>query len=134
MAAVARLVTLVDIEDDDPGASRTSASACHEALLVDGRRVLPRDDRGWSSSGNVPDIWAVPSVEDIERTARAVVGPDEPLGGRSQEDMEAAHWAYLSEVLRWQGVVAEARELKRLPHVVLSKRLLARVGRDDLSP
>jgi hypothetical protein len=166
MAAVARLVTLVDIRDDSTEDPRTSAapypsqavrrtgwaavdrpptrnvgvrqmsvSARHEALLVDGRRVLLLDDRGWSSSGNVPDIWAVTSVEDIEETARFVVGPDEPFAGRSQEDMEAAHWAFLSEVLRRQGVVVDARELKRLPHdVVLSERLLARVARDDLSP
>jgi len=170
MAAVARLVTLVDVRDDsteDPrtnaapnpsqpvrrtgwaavdrpparneGARQMSVSARQEALLVDGRRVLLLDDRGWTegwgSSGNVPDIWAVTSVEDIERTARFVVGPDEPFAGRSQEDMEAAHWASLSEVLRRQGVVVDARELKRLPHdVVLSERLLARVARDDLSP
>jgi hypothetical protein len=112
-----------------------SVSARHEALLVDGRRVLLLHDRGWSSSGNVPDIWAVTSVEDIVETARFVVGPDEPFAGRSQEDMEAAHWASLSEVLRRQGVVVDARELERLPHdVVLGERLLARVARDDLSP
>ena len=48
-------------------------SARHEAELVDGRRVLLLDDRGWSSSGNVSDIWALTSVEDIEKTARMVV-------------------------------------------------------------
>lgn len=62
-------------------------------------------------------------------TARMVVGPDEPFGGHSQEDMEADHWAHLTEVLRQHGIVAGALELKRLPHdVVLSERLLARVG------
>jgi hypothetical protein len=35
--------------------------------------------------------------------------------------MEADHWAFLSEILRRQGVVVDAQELKRLPHdVVLS--------------
>jgi hypothetical protein len=166
MAAVARLVTLVDIRDDsteDPrtsaapnpsqavrrtgwaavdrpstrneGARQMSVSARHEALLVDGGRVLLLDDRGWTASGNVPDIWAVTSVEDIEETARFVVGPDEPFAGLSQEDMEADHWASLSDVLRRQGVVVDARELQRLPHdVVLGERLLARVARGDLSP
>ena len=166
MAAVARLVTLVDIRDDstedprtsaapDPsqaarrtgwaavngpprrnvGARQMSVSARHEALLVDGRRVLLLDDRGWTASGNVPDIWAMTSVEEIEETARFVVGPDEPFAERSHEDMETDHWASLSEVLRQQGVVIDARELKRLPHdVVLSERLLARLARDDLSP
>ena len=112
-----------------------SVSARHEAELVDGRRVLLLDDRGWSETANVPDIWAVTSVEHIEETARIVVGPDEPYDGRSQEDMEAAHWAYLAEILRQQGVAVDAQELKRLPHdVMLSERLLALVAGDDLSP
>ena len=52
-----------------------SVSARHEAGLVDGRsRVLLLDHRGWSSWANVPDIWAVTSVEDIEEEARMVVG------------------------------------------------------------
>ncbi|MDX6647353.1 MAG: hypothetical protein QOK40_3080 [Miltoncostaeaceae bacterium] len=121
-------------------------SARHEAVLVDGRRLLLLDDRGWSSSlrlawvgempgdhsrEDVPDIWTTTSVEDIEDTARMVVGPDEPFDGRSQEDMAADHWAHLTGVLRRHGVVADALELRGLPHdVVLSERLLARVGRD----
>ena len=130
MVAVARLVTLLELRDAD--ARRMSVSARHEAELVDGRRVLLLDDRGWSSSANVPDIWALTSVAQIEETARTVVGPDEPYDGRSQEDMEADHWASLSEILRRQGVVVDAPELKRLPHdVVLSERLLARVAGDD---
>jgi hypothetical protein len=145
MAAVARLVTLLDVRDDNAGA-QMSVSARHEAVLVDGRRVLLLDDRGWSSSlvqvggapvGDasradvVPDIWAVTPVEDIEETARQVVGPDEPFDGRSQEDMEADHWSYLAGILRQEGVIVDALELKRLPHdIVLSERLLARVGRD----
>lgn len=75
-------------------------------------------------------IWARTSVADLVNTARTVVGPDEPFGGRSHEDMEADHWARLVEVLRQQDIVADALELKRRPHdVVLSQRLLARVGR-----
>ena len=122
-----------------------SVSARHEAVLEDGRRVLLLDDRGWTSSalraswvGEVsdgdswrdqPDIWAMTSVEDIEETARVVVGPDEPAEGCSHENAEADHWVYLAGVLRQQGVVVDALELKRLPHdVVLSERLLARIG------
>ncbi|WP_051299486.1 hypothetical protein [Arthrobacter castelli] len=57
--------------------------------------------------------------------------PDEPFDGRSSDDMEAAHWGHLVEVLRQQGVVADPLQLKRAPHdVVLSERLLARIGRD----
>ncbi len=110
--------------------------------------MLLLDDRGWTEAlftafhaGDVPardpgrkerqpDIWATTSAEDIEQTARLVVGPDEPVEGSSQEDAEQDHWAYLSDVLRQRGVVVDARDLKRLPHdVVLSERLLERVGR-----
>jgi hypothetical protein len=129
MAAVVRLVTLVDIDADRTGARQMSVSARHEAVLADGRRVLLLDDRGWTTSGNVPDIWATTSVEDIEEEARMVVGPDEPFAGRSQEYMDATHWAYLSEILRRHGVVVDAEELKRLPHdVLLSERLRVRLA------
>lgn len=130
MAPVTRLVTFVDVDDDVPDARRMSVSARHEAVLVNGRRVVLLDDRGWSASGPL-NIWAVTSVEEIVDTARMVVGPDEPFGERSQEDMEADHWAELAEVLRQQGVGADALELKRLPHdVVVSERLLAAIGHD----
>jgi hypothetical protein len=137
--AVARLVTLVDVHDDVAGANQMSVSALHEAVLDDERRVLLLDDRGWTSAAltaysgeaHQTDIWAVTSVEDIEETARVVVGPDEPPDGYSQEEAEAAHWAYLADVLRQQGIVVDAQELKRLPHdVVVSERLLARIGRN----
>jgi hypothetical protein len=130
MVPVAHLVTFVDVDEHVADARRISVSARHEAVLVGGRRVLLLDDRGWSESGP-PNIWALTSVEDIVGTARMVVGPDEPFGGRSHEDMEADHWAHLVGVLRQQGIVVGALELKRLPHdVVLSERLLARVGHD----
>ena len=147
VTAVARLVTLVDVDDDGADACRMSISLRHEAVLADGRSFLLLNDRGWSSLLNrvwveevpddgssrkdVRDVWTMTSVEDIEETARCVVGPDEPVDGRSQEDMERDHWASVSEALRQQGVIVDARELKRLPHdVVLSERLLARLGRD----
>jgi hypothetical protein len=136
MDVVARLVTFVDLRDNDL-AGQMSFSARHEAVLEDGRHPLLLDDRGWSTSllrttsdsdsaEDVPDFWAVTSREDIEETARQVVGPDEPFDGRSQEDMERDHWAYLAGILRQQGVAADADELKDLPHdVLLSERLLA---------
>jgi hypothetical protein len=129
VAAVIRLVTFVDA-DDASDARQISVSARHEAVLEDGRPVLLLDDRGWSASGP-PNIWAMTSVEDIVDMTRTVVGPDEPFGERSHEDMEADHWAQLTGVLRHQGVVADALDLKRLPHdVVLSERLLTLVGHD----
>jgi hypothetical protein len=121
MSAVARLETLVEVDDHGSNHARTmSVSARLEAVLADGRRFVLLDDRGWSG---------LTSVQDIEETARAVVGPDEPFDGRSQEHMEATHWAFISEVLRQRGVVVGAHELQRLPHdVVIGERLQARIG------
>lgn len=122
---VTRLVTYVD--DIDSDLRQMSVSARHEAVLMNGGSVLLLADRGWSASGP-PNIWAVTSVEEIADTARMVVGPDEPFGGRSHEDMEADHWASLAAVLRHQGVDVDALELGRLPHdVALSEQLLARI-------
>jgi hypothetical protein len=131
---VDRLQTLVELDDhDDP---RTmSVYARHEAVLPDGRGLLLLDDRGWTwalnrRSAEVPDIWAATSVQDIEADARAVVGPDEPAAGRSREETEAGHWAFISEVLRRQGVIVGAAELRSLPHdVVIGERLRARLTR-----
>jgi hypothetical protein len=146
MSAVTRLVTFVDLAEEVGDTRQMSFSARHEAVLLDDRRVLLLDDRGWTSSPLIavqageasdrdstreqnPDIWAITSVEGIEQTARMVVGPDEPSDGFSQADAEQGHWAYLSDVLRQQGVFVDALDLRRLPHdVVLSDRLLARVG------
>lgn len=129
MASVTRLVTFVDIDDAAASARRMSVSARHEAVLTNGRHVLLLNDRGWSASGP-PDIWALTSVADIVATARVVVGPDEPGDGRSHEDMEAGHWAQLTEVLRQHGIAVDARQLQRRPHgVALSRRLFARVHR-----
>lgn len=141
MSAVTRLVTLVDLREGVRDAHQMSVSARHEAELLDGRRVLLLDDRGWTERSltaswagarpeEPPDIWATTSIEDIEETARTVVGPDEPFEGSSREDAETGHWTYLSDVLRRHSVVMDPLDLKRLPHdVVLSERLLARIGR-----
>ena len=148
MSAVTRLVTFVDLTEGVGDTRQLSFSARHEAVLLDSRRVLLLDDRGWSWSplltafqaGDAsdrdstreqqPDIWAMTSVEDIEQEARMVVGPDEPFDGFSQEDGEQGHWAHLSDVLRQHGVLVDTLDLRRLPHdVLLSERLLARVGR-----
>jgi hypothetical protein len=118
-----------------------SVSARHEAELRDGRRVLLLDGRGWTAElmqrrlpdgavvqEDVSDIWAVTSVEEIEQSARTVVGPDEPFAGYTREEVEDGHWAHLSDVLRQDGVVVDAKELRQLPHdVTLSERLLARL-------
>ncbi len=159
MAAVTRLVTVVDIDDRtfpaevldasvvdgpapdeaEPGVAPTgsgpylddpcemSLSALHLAVLDDGLRLSLLDDRGWGVHGPA-DIWHRTSVEEVEATARMVVGPDEPYGNRSQADVADHHWAYLAETLRQQGVLVDAEELSRLPHdVEFSERLRTRI-------
>jgi hypothetical protein len=131
-----------------------SLSARHEAVLVDGRRYLLLGDRGWSTElkcariedapdelplhEHVPYIWATTSKEDIQATARTVVGPDEAPEGRSQENMDSDYWTFLSEALRQHGVIVDAGKLQELPHdVVLSDRLLARLrpyASDTIAP
>ncbi len=139
MPRVVRLVTLADLAGDGHP-RRICVSARHEGVLDDGRRVLLLDGRGWSGelrgagAGEIADIWARTSKHEIVRTARVVVGPDEPFDGYSQEVMETDHFNALAEKLRAYGVVVDARELKHLPHdVVLGKALLARLvrGSDD---
>jgi len=139
VAAVRRLLTIVDIADEDddgPDARRMSVSARHEAVLADGRRVVLLDDRGWSEElagvsedEDLPGVWAIETVEEIERTARTVVGPDEPFDDRTAADMEAGHWDSLARVLRQEGIEVDAADLSGLPHEVeLSDRVLERVG------
>lgn len=131
MAAVTRLLTLVDICDSGADALMMSVSARHEAVLADGRRVVLLDDRGWGGTVAVDSAgrWASETVEEMERTARVVVGPDEPPEGRSQADMEMGHWQALSRTLRQHGVDADVELLKTLPHdVELSDRVHARLG------
>jgi hypothetical protein len=126
MATVERLITTADVDDRSPDQPYVSVRARHEAVLADGRRLLLLDDRGWAS--NQP--WAALSPDDVEETARMVVGPDEPPPGRSREEEEAGHWSHLAGTLQRHRVAVDARALRNLPHdVVLSERLLARIGR-----
>jgi hypothetical protein len=129
---VVRLETLADMRHTGDRRSM-SVSARHEAVLDDGTRVLLLDDRGWTGSLRGPgadtmDAWALQTEDEIAKTARDVVGPDEPYGDRSSEDMAAGHWDTLAGTLRAQGVIVDAADLRRLPHdVVLSDRLRARL-------
>ena len=133
MSAVTRLVTFVEVDAEAPDGRRISFSARHEAVLADGRRRTLLDDRGWTEAirGAPPgaDFWTLTAAEDIEDTARAVVGPDEPPDGVSHEAAEADHWAWMAEVLQRQGVAVDAQTLAQLPHdVVLSEPLRARLA------
>ncbi|MCX4776575.1 hypothetical protein [Streptomyces sp. NBC_01264] len=128
MTVVTRLVTYTDLDAGGTSARQLSVSARLEAVLADGRSVVLLDDRGWSSSGPA-GLLASTSGEDLEETARTVVGPDEPFDGMTREQMAAGHWGHLADVLGQHGVDVAAHELERLPHdVVLSARLRAWIG------
>ncbi|MFB7514791.1 hypothetical protein [Streptomyces sp. NPDC056144] len=134
MAAVTRLVTHVELDEAWTTPAQLSVSARLDAELSDGRTLVLLDDRGWSESvvGD-GDIRAFLTVEDIESTARTVVGPDEPYGDETREQVEAAHWAALAARVEEgaPGVRADAAALARLTHaVVLGDSLSAWVGLD----
>ena len=104
-----------------------SLAALHQAVLDDGRCLTLLADRGWAEGG-ADDAWQHTSIEEIQATARTVVGPDEPYGDRTATDMAADHWGHLAGVLAERGVHIGAWALSRLPHeVVLSDRVRARL-------
>ncbi|HEY1521793.1 MAG TPA: hypothetical protein VGF70_02185 [Solirubrobacteraceae bacterium] len=122
MGTVRGWLTFADVDDRDPRGC--SVSARHEAVLFDGRHVVLLDDRGWSSS-QTGDVTA---IEEVDRMARIVVGPDEPAAGQTRAEAEANHWATLERKLAIAGIRTEGVDLKALPHeVVLSDRLTRRL-------
>jgi hypothetical protein len=139
MPSVSRLVTIADLRES-PDPREMSVALRHEAVLDDGSRVILLDDRGWTSGlrgagvDEETDAWRFASEREIEETARAVVGPDEPFGDCTRADMERDHWHWLAYTLGSEGVAVDADELRRLPHdVVLSERLRARLGMTELN-
>jgi hypothetical protein len=137
VAFITRLVTFVDIHD--VSASQLSFAARHDALLADGRRIVLLNDRGWSQSSmhvfsdpespnrqEPPSPWVGVTREQVEETARTVVGPDGAYGDYTQAQLDEGHWSYLSAALEEQGVEVDGTVLRALPHEVeLSDRLLA---------
>jgi hypothetical protein len=122
---VERLVTLVDLDDRNQNDGH-SAWAHLYVVLRSGERRLLLDDRGWSSSAEI----AQDGLQQIEDTARMVVGPDGPGAGETDEQMEAWYWEWMHHKLRDAGVSAEADDLKALPHdVEIGERLRHRLAR-----
>lgn len=126
---------LTSIELDEPAAvgrddHRTMfISALLELELTTGRRVTLLDDRGWGCSGS-DNIWAYTSQEELVETARTVVGPDEPFGGASYEDVEQDYWADMAATAAAQGVHIDADDLAALPHeVAISDQIQQRLAR-----
>lgn len=124
MTSIKRLVTYTDVSHQ-ASRERVSISARHELELANGSRVLLLSDRGWGSSGS----WTEVTTIEIQRTARMVVGPDEPPEGRTHEEEANLHWTRLQTIAQQHGVIVDVDELRQLPHdVEISGLLLARIG------
>jgi hypothetical protein len=122
MGEVELLVTVVDFDDRDTRGR--SVCARHEAVLSDGRRFVLLDDRGWGSSAPIDER----TTQEVEDTAKMVVGPDGPGLGQTLEQAAAAHWVLLERKLQDAGVKVEEGELRALPHdVEMSDRLRSRL-------
>lgn len=126
MAKIARFVSFVSV--NSAHLPRVALSVRYEAECENGERVLVLDDRGWSTSGG----WQHVTGEEVLETTRAVVGPDEPYGGETQEDAANNHWSYIRQILAAQGIETSAAELRQLPHdVVLSEELQRRINAES---
>jgi|SRR5947209_14555526 len=118
MTSIRRLLTFADLDGRDPRACSISARLVAE--LAEGRHIVLLDDRGWTSSGGVASL----SAEDVERTARVVVGPDEPWGGRTRAEIESGYWATLEQEVQAAGVGAASSDMAALANdVEISDRL-----------
>ncbi len=119
MGSVQRLLTFADLDDRGPRGHSISARLVAE--LTDGRHVVLLDDRGWTSGhGGV----AGHTPEEVEMTARMVVGADEPWGDQTRAQVESDHWATLERKLQDAGVATDATDLRTLRHdVEISHRL-----------
>ena len=104
----------------------------HEfADLADGRRLTLHEGRGftsWALASSAPapsDQWRHLTLEDLERSVRTTVLPDD-------DDTQDEHpWEWLAELLHVHGIEATAEELRLLPYdVVFSERLRTRVMAD----
>lgn len=129
MKTAKRLVSTVDIDVQRPHRKGDVLIAVsHELEFSDGERI-ELAERGWGSTGS----WTELSRRDIERTARMVVGPDEPLD-RSEAEQVDLHWTALAEIAQQQGAPVEADMLRQLPHdVILTDRLLNALEADTSS-
>ena len=70
------------------------------------------------------------SQEQIESTARDVVGPDEPYGDQTATGAVTAYWNYIrNNFLAQHGVETSPAVLPGIPHdVVLSQSIIERLG------
>lgn len=114
MGIMRRFVSIVEIDGVEAGRN-AGLSVLHQAQLDDGRLLVVLDDRGWSTNQKC----SMATASEIRETARMVVGPDEPLHGRSQADAVRGYWLFIQDILARQDVAVPLDELQRLPHDVV---------------
>lgn len=96
------LLTRVDVGD----LRRPQVDAmCLLSLELDnGERVPLLSDRGWGTTA----LWTETSMEEMERDARTVAGPDAPFGDHTEEDMARGYWTTLAREARARNVAITA--------------------------
>lgn len=93
------------------------------AVLADGRRLRLHAERGFGRSAGA-DPWAFVTQAGLRSDVLTTVLPDD-----AEQTGEEHHWDWLAELLRAQGVEAQADELRGLPYdVEFSDRLRALVS------
>lgn len=121
-----QLIVHVDLDDRQSVGGDVSFRAWLFIERGDGERLTVLDDRGWS--GNYVEAELTPA--EIERTALAAVGPDEPFDDRTAKDMESDYWEYIAERCAVEGLVIDAQRLSGFPRrVEFSARVDALLSR-----
>lgn len=105
---------------DDP--TRQSFSLTEFAELDDGRRLMLREDRGFSDSALRGDFWQETTSKHLTVEALFAVQPDE--GDRSPSN------AWIVERLSELGIASDLASLDALPYrVEFSDRVVERLGK-----
>jgi hypothetical protein len=109
-ASVVSLGAWGDVSEGSSGG--TSCNVREFALLSDGRKITLLDDRGWTMSAPLGEIW----LAHVVRNIYTVVLPDD-----AEETGEEHEWQRFEQRLREAGVAVSQDELRTLPyHVTLS--------------
>ena len=82
-------------------------------VLVDGRRVVLHDERGFTIGARGAGHGLSMTPEQIIENVLSVVLPDDDEAG------EAHPWSWLAELARVRGVEVTAGQLSRLPYTVV---------------
>ncbi|SDX52478.1 hypothetical protein SAMN05660209_00596 [Geodermatophilus africanus] len=127
MTAVVRLGAECDLTRES--GPELSFGVTEFADLADGRRLVLRADRGFTSRLHGPGAdesgaaWRHETLAGLAADVLATVLPDD-----AEETGEDHPWRELAGLLRARGVAVSTAELRRVPYVVeLSDRVRARL-------